>query len=111
MPQHVRKNDIVIITAGKEKGKQGKVAKVLPKENKVIVEGLNLVKKHLKPGGNRQQGSIIQKEAPIHMSNVSPVVDGKAVRVRFKTQADGSKIRVAANKAGTQIGEALVKAR
>jgi len=111
MPQHVRKNDIVIVTAGKDSGKQGRVTKVLPKESRVVVEGINLVKKHLKPGPTRQQGTIVQKEAPIHISNVSPVVDGKPVRVRFKSQPDGSKIRVAANKASTQIGEALVKAR
>jgi len=83
MPSHVRKGDQVIITAGAHKGKIGEVARV------------NLRTKHLKPTRINPQGGIITKEMPIHISNVSPVVDGKPTRVRFETRDDGSKVRVA----------------
>ena len=95
MPRHVRKGDQVIITAGAHKGKVGEVARVLPKRDAVIVKGINLRTKHLKPTRINPQGGVITKEAPIHISNVSPVVDGKPTRVRFETRDDGSKVRVA----------------
>ena len=66
---HVRKDDLVIVTAGEHKGKTGKVLKVMRAKNRVIVEGINLVKRHTKPTQNRQ-GGIVEKEAPIHASNV-----------------------------------------
>jgi large subunit ribosomal protein L24 len=67
---HVRKNDMVLVVAGKEKGKSGKILRVLPKKNRVIVEKVNFVKRHSRPSGKTRQGGIIQKEAPIHISNV-----------------------------------------
>jgi large subunit ribosomal protein L24 len=91
---HVRKNDKVVVIAGKEKGKVGKVVRVLPEENRVLVEGLNKVKRHTKPTQQRPQGGIIEKEAPIHASNVALVAkDGKPTRVGYKTE-NGQKIRV-----------------
>ena len=95
MPAHVRKGDQVIVTAGDHKGKTGEVTRVFPDEQRVIVRGVNLRTKHVKPNRASPQGTIITKEAPIHMSNVSPVVDGRATRVRFETRDDGSKVRVA----------------
>jgi large subunit ribosomal protein L24 len=85
----------VIITAGAHKGKIGEVARVIPKRDAVVVKGINLRTKHLKPTRINPQGGIITKEMPIHISNVSPVVDGKPTRVRFETRDDGSKVRVA----------------
>lgn len=98
MPRHVRKGDTVMITSGDHKGRVGEILRVLPKKDRVIVKGINLRTKHLKPTRINPQGGIITKEAPLHISNVSPVVDGKAVRVRFRTRDDGTKVRVAATK-------------
>lgn len=67
---HVRKDDQVVVITGKDKGKQGKVTKVLPKTGRVVVEGVNMVKKHTKPSARNMQGGIIEMEAPIHASNV-----------------------------------------
>jgi len=67
---HVRKDDTVVIITGKDKGKQGKVKKVLPKTGRVVVEGANMVKKHTKPSARNMQGGIIEMEAPLHASNV-----------------------------------------
>ena len=67
---HVRKDDVVVVITGKEKGKQGKVTKVYPKTNRVVVEGVNMVKRHTKPSARNPQGGIIEKEAAIHASNV-----------------------------------------
>jgi large subunit ribosomal protein L24 len=67
---HVRRDDEVIVITGPEKGKGGKVLKVLPKTNRVVVEGVNIVKKHTKPSARNPQGGIIEVEAPIHASNV-----------------------------------------
>lgn len=94
MARHVRKGDTVVITAGSNKGKIGEIMRVIPDKDQVIVKGINLRTKHMKPTRNTQ-GGIITKEAPIHISNVSPSVDGKPTRVRFQTREDGSKVRVA----------------
>jgi large subunit ribosomal protein L24 len=67
---HVRTGDEVVVITGKDKGKQGKVKKVLPKTNRVVVEGVNMVKRHTKPSAKNPQGGIIEMEAPIHASNV-----------------------------------------
>jgi len=67
---HIRKNDLVQVIAGKEKGKTGKVLKIFYKKNRVVVEKVNFVKKHSRPTGQTRQGGIIEKEAPIHVSNV-----------------------------------------
>ncbi|MEN0020503.1 MAG: 50S ribosomal protein L24 [Planctomycetota bacterium] len=95
MPAHVRSGDTVIITAGAHKGKTGEIERVFPDDDKVIVKGINLRTKHTKPTRLNPRGGVSTKEAPIHISNVSPVVDGKACRVRFVTKDDGSKWRVA----------------
>lgn len=95
MPAHVRKGDSVMVTSGDDKGRVGEVLSVDPKNAQVVVKGINLQTKHLKKTQQAPQGGVIQREAPIHISKVSPVVDGKAVRVGFRTQADGSKARVA----------------
>jgi large subunit ribosomal protein L24 len=67
---HVRKDDVIVVITGKDKGKQGKVLRVLPKTNRVVVEGVNMVKKHTKPSARNPQGGIIEMEAPVHASNV-----------------------------------------
>ena len=90
--QKIKKDDIVIVIAGKDKDKTGKVLSV--KENKVIVEGVNVVKKHTKPNQMNQNGGIVEKEAAIDVSNVMLFVDGKATRVGFEVK-DGKKVRVA----------------
>ena len=95
MPRHIRKGDTVIVTAGNDKGMSGEVLRMLIKEQRVVVQGVNIRTKHLKPTQTNPQGGIIRREMPLHISNVSPVVDGKATRVRFETRPDGSKVRVA----------------
>ena len=94
---HVKKGDAVIVIAGKEKGKKGKVIAVDTAKNRVIVEGLNQVKRHTKPSQNNPQGGIITKEAPIHASNVMLVdpESGRPTRVKVVQQADGTKVRTA----------------
>lgn len=95
MPRHIRKGDNVIVTAGNDKGMTGEVLRVLVDKDRVVVQGVNIRAKHMKPTQTSPQGGILRKEMPIHMSNVSPVVDGKGTRVRFETRKDGSKARVA----------------
>jgi len=95
MPRHVRKGDTVIVTGGASRGRTGEVMRVLTKTDQVLVKGVNLRTKHVKPTQLNPQGGIVTKEAPIHLSNVSPVVDGHPSRVRFETRDDGSKVRVA----------------
>jgi large subunit ribosomal protein L24 len=95
MARKIRRDDEVVILAGKDKGKQGKVLTVLPAEDRLVIEGVNLVKKHQKP--NPQQnvpGGIIEKEASIHVSNVAVVnpATGKADRVGFRFE-DEKKVR------------------
>jgi len=94
MASKIRRDDEVIVLAGKDKGKTGKVTKVLVEEGKVFVEGVNLVKKHQKPVPQLQQaGGIVEKEAPLHVSNVAIVNrEGKADRVGFRVE-DGKKVR------------------
>ncbi len=95
MPRHIRKGDMVIITAGNDRGATGEVMRVIPKTSRVVVQGINVRSKHLKPSQNNPQGGIIRREMPIHISNVSPVVDGKPTRVRWEKRDDGSKVRIA----------------
>ena len=90
----IKKGDTVKVIAGKDKDKEGKVLSVDPKKNKVTVEGINVVKKHEKPSVANQNGGIIQKEAPIDVSNVMYVHKGKATRVGFKMDGD-KKVRFA----------------
>lgn len=102
MPAHVIKGDQVMIISGDEKGKTGEVIRVNPDKEQVIVKGLNLRTKHLRPTQQNPQGGVITKEAPLHWSKVQPVVDGKPTRVRFSVKPDGSKVRIAA-KGGKQL--------
>ena len=90
----IKKGDTVTVIAGKDKGKEGKVLAVNAKDNTVIVEGVNMVTKHSKPSAANQNGGIITKEAPLDLSNVMLLVDGKATRVGFKMDGD-KKVRVA----------------
>ena len=90
----IKKGDTVKVIAGKDKDKEGKVISVIRKDNKVLVEGINMVTKHAKPSMANQQGGIIQKEAPIDLSNVMLLHNGKATRVGFKMDGD-KKVRVA----------------
>ncbi|MCL2873616.1 MAG: 50S ribosomal protein L24 [Defluviitaleaceae bacterium] len=80
----LRRGDNVKVIAGKDKKKQGKVLMVDRKRNRVVVEGINMIKKHEKPNRQRQQGGIIQKEAPIHASNVVYMHNGKPTKIGFK---------------------------
>ncbi len=95
MARHVRKGDTVIVTSGSLKGTTGEILRVITDKDQVIIKGVNLRTKHMRPTRLNPQGGVITKEAPIHISNVSPVVDGKATRVRFEAKPDGSKVRVA----------------
>ena len=91
---HVKTGDTVVVINGKNRGKKGKVMQVSPSEGKVIVEGVNMVTKHAKPSAANQNGGIIQKEAPIDISNVMYLQNGKATRVGFKMEGD-KKVRYA----------------
>lgn len=95
MPAHVRKGDSVMVTSGQFKGRIGEILRVIPKDDAVVVKGINLKTKHVRPTRIAPQGGIITKELPIHISKVSPIVDGKPVRVGFRLEKDGSKVRVA----------------
>ncbi|MDO4488488.1 MAG: 50S ribosomal protein L24 [Eubacteriales bacterium] len=98
----IKKDDLVKIIAGKDKGKEGKVVSVDTKTGKIIVEGINLATKHTRPSQANPNGGIVKKENPIDVSNVMLVVDGKATRVGFKV-VDGKKQRVS-KKTGKVIG-------
>ncbi|NBC10913.1 MAG: 50S ribosomal protein L24 [Planctomycetes bacterium] len=110
MARHVRKGDTVMVTAGSDKGRQGKVLRVIPEDDRVVVEGINVRTKHARPTQSNPQGGVLHREMPIHISNVSPLAEGKPTRVRFQTKGDGSKVRLAA-RTGEQIGPPLKKAR
>ena len=96
MGRHIKQGDSVIVTAGNDKGTVGEVISVNPKHDTCIVKGVNVRTKHMKPTQQNQQGGIIKTERPVHISNVSPCVDGKPSRVRFEVGEDGSKRRIAA---------------
>ncbi|HVP85650.1 MAG TPA: 50S ribosomal protein L24 [Rhizomicrobium sp.] len=95
MPAKIKKGDRVIVTTGRDKGKKGEVLKVFPTENRVLVTGVNMVKRHQRQTA-KLQGGIVNKESPIHISNVAHVdpSSGKATRVGFKT-VSGQVVRVA----------------
>ncbi len=96
MPRHIKNGDTVIVNSGSSKGMTGEIIQVIPKKDQVVVQGVNLRKKHIKPSQSNPQGGMITKEMPLHISKVNPAVDGKGTRVRFITKDDGSKVRVAA---------------
>ena len=90
----IRKGDRVKVIAGRSKGKVGDVLRVLPSEHRVVVQGVNVVKRHTKPGRS-DAGGIIEREAAIHVSNVALLHDDKPTKVGFKFLEDGRKMRVA----------------
>lgn len=94
---HVKKDDNIIVITGKDKGKKGRVIAAYPRENRVLVEGVNMVKKHSRPTQQNPQGGIVEQEAAIHVSNVMLLdpKSGKPTRVGFKVQDNGKKVRVA----------------
>ena len=98
----LKKGDIVRVISGKDKGKEGEISSVLPKENKVIVAGVNTAKRHTKATSTNQKADIIAKDMPIDASNVMLVSKGKPVRVGYRTKADGTKVRVA-TKTGDEV--------
>ncbi|MFT3726572.1 MAG: 50S ribosomal protein L24 [Terricaulis sp.] len=107
MVARIRKDDTVIVLAGKDKGRSGKVLKVLTKEDRVVVEGVNMIKRHTKPDMANPNGGVISKEAAIHVSNVAlrDPKTGKPTRVGFKTVGEGTsarKVRIAKG-SGVQI--------
>jgi len=104
MASHIKKGDMVEVIAGDYKGATGRVLRVIPEENKVVVQGQNIAKKHVRPSRRNPQGGRISVEQPIHISNVLPVnpKSSKGSRVRYKLDKDGSKKRVATD--GTEIG-------
>ena len=103
MPAHIRKGDVVYVRSGSDRGKTGEVVSVDPKSSTCVVKGINLRTKHMKPTQQRPKGALVRVELPIHVSKVSPMVDGKPTRVRFAVKADGTKVRVAA-KGGKELG-------
>ncbi|MDN2567429.1 50S ribosomal protein L24 [Aquibium sp. A9E412] len=94
--QKIRKGDTVVVLTGKDKGRSGEVVRVMPKDDKALVRGVNLVRRHQKQTP-QQEGGIITKEAPVHLSNLALAdpKDGKPTRVGFQTNKDGRKVRVA----------------
>ncbi|MFZ8902182.1 MAG: 50S ribosomal protein L24 [Ilumatobacteraceae bacterium] len=91
----IQKGDTVIVISGKDRGKEGVVSRVMPSSNRVIVDGVNIAKKHQKPRKANEQGGIIDRDMPIHVSNVMLVHRGEPTRVGFKVNADGTKVRIA----------------
>jgi len=101
---HVKKNDQVEVLAGKDSGKTGRVLRVLPKENRALVENVNTVRRHTRPNPQKNvQGGIVDREASIHLSNLMVVCPecSKPVRVSYQSLADGKKVRVCKKCGGT----------
>ena len=100
----IRKDDMVVVLSGKDKGKQGKILEAMPKEGKVVVEKINVVSRHTKPRKQGDQGGILKKEAPIYACKVQRVCPkcGKPTRAAHKVQADGKKVRIC-KKCGAEI--------
>ena len=93
----IRKNDNVVVTTGKDRGKKGRILKVLPDNNRLIVEGVNLIKRHTKPNPGRNiKGGVVEREAPVHASNVQLVCPecSKPTRIGHKILGDGRKVRI-----------------
>lgn len=94
---HVKKEDTVMVITGKDKGKKGRVIAAYPREDRVLVEGVNMVKKHSKPSPQNPHGGILEQEAPIHVSNVMLIdpKSGQPTRIGYKVLDNGKKVRVA----------------
>jgi large subunit ribosomal protein L24 len=97
MAAKIKKGDRVVVLAGRDKGRQGEVFEVRPKESRALVRGVNMIKRHTRPSQQNTEGGIISKEGPVHLSNLSLIdpKDGKPTRVGFKTLEDGRKVRFA----------------
>ena len=104
MARHIKAGDTVVVITGADKGKTGRVLRVLTDRDRVVIEGINRVWKHVRPSQRNPQGGRIQKDAPIHVSNVMPMdpTTGKGTRVKFEVR-EGKKHRVAV-KSGTDLG-------
>ena len=104
MARHIKSGEQVVVITGADKGKTGRVLRIIPDRNRVVVEGINRVWKHVRPSQRNPQGGRIQKDAPIHISNVMPLdpTTGRGTRVRFDLR-DGRKHRIAV-KSGTDLG-------
>jgi large subunit ribosomal protein L24 len=104
MSARIRKGDVVVVISGKDKGKKGKIMRVFTEDDRVLVEGVNLVKRHTRPTPRSPAGGIIEREQPLHACKVMPIdpKTGKGTRVRFKTTDDGKKVRVAV-KSGDEL--------
>jgi large subunit ribosomal protein L24 len=104
MAARIKKGDKVIVIAGAAKGSQGEVLRVLPKEDRAVVQGIAMAKRHTKPKGAGQPGGIVEREAAVHLSNLALIdpESNKATRVGFKVLDDGRKVRVA-RKSGALI--------
>ncbi len=94
--ERIKREDLVMVTGGKERGKQGQVHQVLSSRQRVVIQGLNMVKRHQRQQSETNPAGIIEKEAPIHISNVKLICRAceKPVRVRFRVRSDGVKVRV-----------------
>jgi large subunit ribosomal protein L24 len=90
----IKKGDTVIVITGEDRGKSGKVLEVYPSENRVLVQGVNMISRHTKPNAQEQKGGIIRREAPIHLSNLMLSVGGNATRVGKRVE-DGKSVRIA----------------
>ena len=92
----IRRDDTVLVIAGRDRGKKGKVRQALPKDSRVVVEGVNKVKRHTRPRGTVSQAGIIEREAPLHVSNVMLICTkcNRPTRIGFRFLEDGSKVRV-----------------
>jgi large subunit ribosomal protein L24 len=93
---NIRKEDTVVVITGKYKGRRGRVLRIYPKTEKVLVEGVNMVKRHTRPSARNQQGGIVEREAPIHISNVMPWSEAaqRPSKIVMKHLEDGSRVRV-----------------
>lgn len=93
---HIRKNDTVVVISGKYKGRRGRVLRVIADKDRVVVEGVNMVKRHMRPSNRNQQGGIVEREAPMHISKVMPwceAANGPS-KIVMKRLEDGSRVRV-----------------
>ena len=99
----IKKGDQVVVLTGRDRGKKGEVIQVMPQEARALVRGVNMVRRHQRQSAS-QEGGIVSKEAPIHLSNIAIVdpKDGKPTRIGFKIEADGRKVRIA-KRSGAEI--------
>lgn len=93
---NIRKGDTVVVIRGEYKGRRGRVLTLMPQDERLIVEGVNMMKRHTRPNNRNQQGGIVEREAPIHMSNVMPWCEsaGQPSKIRMKRLEDGTRVRV-----------------